>query len=77
MCPSNSSKLSGLLSSADGRRKPYSTSVSFLDRSPWYIAPIWGIVMWDSSTMISRSSGKKSISVSGGSPGLPKFRCLE
>ena len=35
---SHSSNLSGRLSSADGRRKPYSTSVSLRERSPRYIA---------------------------------------
>ena len=40
---SHSSNRSGRLSSADGRRKPYSTSVSLRERSPLYIAPSCGI----------------------------------
>ena len=39
----NSSNWSGRLSSADGRRKPYSTSVSLRARSPLYIPPICGM----------------------------------
>ena len=39
---SNSSKRSGRLSSADGRRKPYSTSVSLRERSPRYMPPSCG-----------------------------------
>ena len=35
---SNSSNFSGRLSSADGRRKPYSTSVVLRERSPLYMA---------------------------------------
>ena len=37
---SNSSNFNGRLSNADGKRNPNSTSVSFLERSPLYIAPI-------------------------------------
>ena len=40
---SHSSNFSGRLSSADGRRKPNSTSVSLRERSPLYIAPSCGI----------------------------------
>ena len=38
----NSSNWSGRLSSADGSRNPYSTSVSFRARSPLYMPPICG-----------------------------------
>ena len=55
---SNSSKLSGRLSSADGRRKPYSTSVFLRARSPRYIPRTCGTVWWLSSTMISASFGQ-------------------
>ena len=48
---SNSSNLSGRLSSALGRRKPYSTSVSLRARSPRYIAWTCGTVWCDSSRM--------------------------
>ena len=47
---SHSSKRSGRLSSAEGSRKPYSTSVSLRARSPRYIAPICGTVTWLSSS---------------------------
>ena len=46
---SHSSNFSGRLSSADGRRKPYSTSVSLRERSPLYMAPSCGMVWWLSS----------------------------
>ena len=55
---SNSSNLSGRLSSADGSRKPYSTSVSLRERSPRYIAPICGTVWCDSSMTSRKSFGK-------------------
>ena len=54
----HSSNLSGRLSSALGRRKPNSTSVSLRERSPLYIAPICGTVWCDSSTTSRKSSGK-------------------
>jgi hypothetical protein len=44
MRASNSSNFSGRLSSADGRRKPYSTSVVLRDRSPLYMPPSWPII---------------------------------
>ena len=55
---SNSSNLSGRLSSAEGRRKPCETSVSLRARSPRYIPPICGTVMCDSSIMISAFFGR-------------------
>ena len=58
VCPvvaRNSSKVSGRLSKAEGSRKPYSTSVSLRDRSPWYMPRIWGTATWLSSMMISAS----------------------
>ena len=55
---SHSSKRSGRLSSADGRRKPYSTSVSLRERSPLYMPPICGTVTWLSSTTSSASFGR-------------------
>ena len=54
-CSSNSSNLSGRLSSALGRRKPYSTSVSLRARSPRYIAPTCGTVWCDSSRIMRKS----------------------
>ena len=48
--PMNSSNCSGRLSSADGRRKPYSTRVVFRARSPLNIPPICGSDTCDSST---------------------------
>ena len=45
----NSSNVWGRLSSALGSRKPYSTSVVLRERSPSYMAPIWGTVWCDSS----------------------------
>ena len=56
----NSSKVWGRLSSALGRRKPYSTRVVLRERSPSYMAPIWGTVWCDSSMKQTKSSGKKS-----------------
>ena len=38
--PRNSSRFRGRLSRAEGRRNPYSTRVSFRDRSPSYMPPI-------------------------------------
>src|SRR5690606_2483637 len=55
---SHSSNLSGRLSSADGSRKPNSTSVSLRERSPLYMAPICGTVTCDSSTTSSASGGR-------------------
>ena len=54
----NSSKRSGRLSSADGSRKPKSTSVCLRERSPSYMPPICGIVWWLSSTKTTKSDGK-------------------
>src|SRR5206468_1999564 len=54
----NSSKRSGRLSSADGRRKPKSTRVCLRERSPSYIPPICGTVWCDSSTKTTKSEGK-------------------
>ena len=55
---SNSPNCSGRLSSADGRRNPYSTSVSLRERSPRYIAPICGTLWCDSSITSRKSFGK-------------------
>ena len=55
---SHSSKFSGRLSSADGRRKPYSTSISLRDRSPWYMPRTCGTVWWLSSTNDQRVVGQ-------------------
>ena len=55
---SYSSNDNGRLSSADGKRKPYSTRVSFRERSPLYMPPICGIVTWLSSTNSSASLGR-------------------
>ena len=54
----NSSNFSGRLSSAEGSRKPKSTSVCLRERSPSYMPPIWGTVWCDSSTKVTKSSGK-------------------
>jgi hypothetical protein len=43
---SHSSNFRGRLSSADGRRNPYSTSVSLRERSPRYMPPICGMRAW-------------------------------
>jgi hypothetical protein len=56
--PSNSSNLSGRLSSALGRRKPCSTRVSLRARSPRYMAPTCGMVWCDSSMSSRKSFGK-------------------
>jgi hypothetical protein len=58
MVASNSSKVSGRLSSADGSRNPKSTRISFRVRSFLYIPTTWGMVMCDSSTISSQSGGK-------------------
>ena len=55
---SNSSNVSGRLSSADGRRKPKSTRISLRVRSFLYMPTTWGMVMWLSSTTSSQSGGK-------------------
>jgi hypothetical protein len=55
---SNSSKLSGRLSSADGSRKPYSTRVDLRWRSPWNMPRACGIDWWLSSTIIKASFGR-------------------
>jgi hypothetical protein len=55
---SNSSKRSGRLSSAEGRRKPYSTRFSLRERSPRYMPPSCGMVTWLSSMIISASCGR-------------------
>ena len=55
---SHSSNLRGRLSSAEGSRKPYFTSVSLRDRSPKYIPPICGTLTWDSSITSKKSFGK-------------------
>ena len=46
------------MSKAQGRRKPYSTRLSFLARSPLNMARTWGRVTWLSSTKRTKSSGK-------------------
>ena len=46
------------VSNADGRRNPYSTKVSFRDRSPRYMPPICGTVTWDSSITNNASGGR-------------------
>ena len=53
----NSSNCSGRLSSADGSRKPYSTSVVLRARSPLNMPPIWGRVTCDSSTTTRNRAG--------------------
>ncbi|MNS92911.1 hypothetical protein D3C72_1270590 [compost metagenome] len=55
---SNSSNFSGRLSSADGIRKPYSTSVVLRARSPLYMPLSWPISTCDSSRNISASGGR-------------------
>ena len=57
-CSSNSSKVSGRLSSAEGSRKPNSTRISLRVRSFLYMPATWGMVMWLSSTTSSQSGGK-------------------
>ncbi len=61
----------GRLSSAEGSRKPASISASLRERSPSYMPRSWPIVLCDSSMKQTKSSGKKSSSVWGGSPGAP------
>ena len=56
--PSNSSNVSGRLSSADGRRNPKSTRISLRVRSFLYMPTTCGTVMCDSSTTSSQSGGK-------------------
>ena len=65
----NSSNRSGRLSAADGSRKPCSMSVSLRERSPSYWPCSCGTATWLSSSTTRKSSGKKSSSVCGGSPG--------
>ena len=55
---SHSSKRSGRLSSAEGRRKPYSTRVSLRERSPLNIAPTCGTLTCDSSITSSELAGR-------------------
>ena len=55
---SNSAKSSGRLSSAEGSRKPKSTSVCLRRMSPKYIPRTCGMAMCDSSMKTSQSSGK-------------------
>mmetsp|Transcript_10265 Transcript_10265/g.35465 ORF Transcript_10265/g.35465 Transcript_10265/m.35465 type:complete len:236 (+) Transcript_10265:411-1118(+) len=65
----NSASVSGRLSSADLRRKPFSTSDVLRARSPACMPRSWGTATWASSTTRSQSSsGKKSTSVAGASP---------
>ena len=73
----NSGKFSGRLSSALGRRKPYSTRTVLRDLSPSYIPPICGIVACDSSITSKKSFGKKSRSVNGFEPGGRPDKCRE
>jgi len=58
MLASNSSNVSGRLSSADGSRNPKSTRISFRVRSFLYMPTTCGIDMWLSSTTSSQSGGK-------------------
>ena len=46
----------GRLSRAEGRRKPFSTRV-LRERSPLYMARIWGTVMWLSSMIMKNPKG--------------------
>ncbi|MNT73126.1 hypothetical protein D3C72_2117950 [compost metagenome] len=55
---SNSWNFSGRLSSADGRRKPYSTRFCLRAASPLYIAPTCDTVTWLSSMNINAFFGK-------------------
>ena len=55
---SNSSKRSGRLSSAEGSRNPYSTSVSLRERSPRYMACSCGTVTWLSSITSKEFRGR-------------------
>src|SRR5207245_118681 len=56
-CSMNSLNRRGRLSSADGSRKPCSTSVSLRDRSPSYCPCSCGTVTCDSSSTQRKSSG--------------------
>ncbi|MEZ6010661.1 MAG: hypothetical protein R3C08_02160 [Hyphomonas sp.] len=71
---SHSSNLRGRLSMQEGRRKPYSASVDLRLKSPRNMAPIWGIVWWDSSAKTRALSGRYSNMVGGGSPGFRPVR---
>jgi len=51
----NSLNFKGRLSKAEGKRKPYSTSISLRLRSPSYMPRICGIVICDSSIMVKKS----------------------
>ena len=55
---SNSAKFNGRLSRAEGSLNPNSTSVVFLDWSPWYIPRSCGTVWWLSSMTRSASGGR-------------------
>ena len=69
---SHSSKLRGRLSSAEGRRKPYSTSTSLRERSPWYMPRTCGIVWWLSSTMSRhRPAGSRAASAAAAPAARP------
>ena len=61
ICPTrsrNSSNRNGRLSAALGSRNPCSIRIRLRDASPSYIPPICGIVWWDSSITVMKSSGK-------------------
>ncbi|MNN37475.1 hypothetical protein D3C81_1514250 [compost metagenome] len=58
LAASHSSNFIGRLSSAEGRRKPYSTRVSLRERSPLNMAPTWGTVTWDSSITSRALAGR-------------------
>ena len=73
----NSSNVWGRLSSADGSRKPKSTSVCLRERSPSNMPPICGTVWCDSSMKQTKSSGKKSSRQNGRSPGFLPSRMRE
>ena len=77
MRDSNSSKLRGRLSRAEGSLKPCSTSVSLRERSPLYMPLNWGMVECDSSMKKRESSGKKSTRQWGRSPGRRPLRWRE
>ena len=55
---SNSSKRSGRLSSAEGRRNPKFTRFSLRERSPLYMPPSCPIVTWLSSMIMSALGGR-------------------
>ena len=67
---SHSSKRNGRLSRALGRRKPCSTSVSLRLWSPANMPRTCGSVTCDSSTIMRKSSGKKSMQRVGRLAGL-------